>query len=208
MRFPTNPPIDTKYSIPFGATDNAAKFGKHAGIDINVPIGTNVYAPVSGVITPYISGVYHGQVVEILGDDGHYHHMFHNSKLLARPGNRVSEGQLVGISGASGLGVTGSHVHYGVAKKSVPNITSFSDFTDPNSLKEEKPMPNEGDVHNAYLQANGRKATPEEVKVYTSKPWNAKDGLYYGKVRVDFDNAKNATPGNLVPVTEQLYKKG
>lgn len=73
---------------------------------------------------------------------------------------------------------------------------------------EEKPMPNEGDVHNAYLQANGRKATPEEVKVYTNKPWNVKDGLYYGKVLIDLENAKKASAGNFTPVTEQLFKKG
>lgn len=43
-------------------------------------------------------------------------------------------------------------------------------------------MPNEGDVHNVYLEFNNRKATPQEVKTYTSKSWNAGDGLVYGKM--------------------------
>lgn len=72
-------------------------------------------------------------------------------------------------------------------------------------------MPNEGDVHNAYLKANGRKATPEEVKVYTTKPWNVPDGLFYGKILRDLENAQKSAaqpqPG-FVPVTEQLFKKG
>jgi len=67
-------------------------------------------------------------------------------------------------------------------------------------------MPNAGDVHNAYLQANGRKATPEEVKVYTNKTWNAPDGLYYGKIYRDFENtqkalkeAQNSGDGKILP---------
>lgn len=75
-------------------------------------------------------------------------------------------------------------------------------------LKKEEPMPNEGDVHNAYLTANDRKATAEEVKVYTSKPWSAVDGLYYGKILVDMKQFKNSSPSDYQPVTEQLYKKG
>lgn len=76
---------------------------------------------------------------------------------------------------------------------------------------QEDEMPNDGDVDNAYLQINGRKATDDEKKVYTSKPWSAGDGLYYGKVQVDVRNLqealKNAQNGNFVPVGEQLYKK-
>jgi hypothetical protein len=68
-------------------------------------------------------------------------------------------------------------------------------------------MPNEGDVHNAYLQANGRKATAEEVRIYTSKTWGAVDGLYYGKVRNDYENTKNALKtceSNVKPVDVQV----
>jgi hypothetical protein len=66
-------------------------------------------------------------------------------------------------------------------------------------------MPNEGDVHNAYLQANGRKATPEEVKIYTSKPWSAPDGLYYGKTLVDLKEAKIQ---GFKKLDQEVYVKG
>lgn len=75
-------------------------------------------------------------------------------------------------------------------------------------IKQGEDMPNSGDVDNAYLTANGRVATDEEKKVYTSKPWSAPDGLYYGKVLVDLKAAENAPQAGFVPVTEQLYKKG
>lgn len=47
---------------------------------------------------------------------------------------------------------------------------------------EENMKPNDGDVHNAYLKFQNRKATDAEVKFYTDKTWNAPDGLYYGKI--------------------------
>lgn len=58
-------------------------------------------------------------------------------------------------------------------------------------------MPNTGDVDNAYLAANGRTATEEEKKIYTTKPWNVGDGLYYGKTLNDLkltqDSLKRST---------------
>ena len=56
----------------------------------------------------------------------------------------------------------------------------------------ENDMPNDGDIDNAYLRANHRKATEEEKAFYRSKPWSAPDGLFYGKTLVDFENTENA----------------
>lgn len=75
-------------------------------------------------------------------------------------------------------------------------------------ITEGEDMPNEGDVHNAYLKANGRQATDEEVKTYTSKPWSAPDGLLYGKIFVDLESFKNTVPTDLKPYAgPQLYTK-
>lgn len=73
-------------------------------------------------------------------------------------------------------------------------------------IVKESDMPNEGDVHNAYLTANGRKATAEEVKIYTNKSWGAEDGLYYGKVLVDLQNAKNNSSGDFKVLPPGKYK--
>jgi murein DD-endopeptidase MepM/ murein hydrolase activator NlpD len=139
MRLPLNgnPVISTQFGVP----DARAKFGRHAGIDYAVEIDTNVYAPVDGLVTSYTWGDYHGHVVQIF-DGKYYHRLMHNSKLLVEPGQRIKEGQLVAKSGATGLGITGPHVHYDVSPSANP--MSF-DFIDPYKAltiikKEEAPM--------------------------------------------------------------------
>lgn len=115
--------------IPFGGKDPNAKYGKHAGDDSANPVGTEVYAPTSGHVTPYKWSSAHGHIVEIF-DGKNYPHSFHLSKRLVADGQYVTKGQLVGLTGNTGLS-TGPHIHFGVSKKSVPNTTSFNDFIDP-----------------------------------------------------------------------------
>ncbi len=220
MRFPTNS-TDTHFSIPFGDPDPNARFKRHAGIDINVPTGTDVFAPVSGVVTAYTAGVFHGQVIEIRGDDGLFYHMLHNSKLLVNPGSRVTEGQLVAKSGATGQGITGAHVHYGIAKKSLPNVTDFSDFIDPNSVKGESVSKVDKELAGRLLTAY---FTPEQIQAeggdkfvssWVGTESNAMinalfESPQFRNKRLDAEhNAKLVKDGvgDFEPVAEQLYKK-
>lgn len=53
-------------------------------------------------------------------------------------------------------------------------------------------MPNDGDVDNAYLTANGRVATQEEKDAYTKIGWSDPTGLLYGKIYVDWKNTQQA----------------
>src|SRR3954467_9488769 len=101
MRRPVDPPFSI--STEFGVPDSAAKFGRHAGIDYAVPSGRGVFAPVSGTVTDYVWGDYHGNVVQIF-DGTYYYRMMHNTELLVSSGQLVVEGQLVAKSGATGLG--------------------------------------------------------------------------------------------------------
>lgn len=79
-------------------------------------------------------------------------------------------------------------------------------------VKEEEPMPNDGDIDNVYLQSNGRVATDAEKATYRTKSWSAPDGLYYGKVRVDFENTqkalKDAQNASYEPAPQLFIKKG
>lgn len=127
-------PVNNPYAITteFGVQDGAARFGRHAGVDYAKATGSDVFAPVSGVITDYTWGQYHGLTVQIKGDDGRYHRMMHNSRLLVSPGQRVSEGQLVAKSGATGQGVTGPHVHWDISTEKIPS--SFAAFISPASV--------------------------------------------------------------------------
>lgn len=184
----------------------------HPAVDIDNDKGTPIVAPEAGTVTAVqqmgTGTLDAGLVVEIRAHSGNLHRLCHNDSASVSVGQRVTEGAQVARMGNTGYviagpGGDGTHCHWimwvnGVRVDGRKYVTATT---------KEDDMPNEGDVHNAYLQANGRKATPAEVKVYTSKPWSALDGLYYGKVRVDFDNAKNQVPASYQPVAEQLYRK-
>ena len=169
---PVDQPYNTSQSIPFGGADPAAKFGKHAGIDYGVPVGRDVFAPISGTVTDYVWGQYHGNVVQIF-DGTNYPHMLHNSQLLVKPGDKVKEGQVVAKSGATGQGITGPHVHFGVGKKSLPTITNFNEFINPNEwLKQggNDMFPNSGDLTNYYNRTGfpGHPPNPNDVAYWTT----------------------------------------
>jgi len=129
-RYPVDNRIKNGQQIPFGGADSNAKYGRHSGDDSANGVGTPVYAPASGRVTGYASSQYHGNVVEIQDDKGLFPHIFHLRSRNVQTNQQVAEGQLVGYSGSTGLS-TGPHVHFGVAKKSVPSTTSFADFIDP-----------------------------------------------------------------------------
>lgn len=92
----------------------------HAGDDIACPEGTPIYAPVSGTVT-FSQGIYrngklasYGNCVKIKSDDGKYLVILaHNSKLVAKAGDKVKQGQLVAYSGTTGNS-SGPHCHFEV----------------------------------------------------------------------------------------------
>lgn len=87
--------------------------GHHTGIDLAVPVGTPVHSVGSGkVVFAGYSGSY-GYAVTIHMSDGKYTLFAHLSEIDVQVGERVSAGDLVGLSGATG-NVTGPHLHFEV----------------------------------------------------------------------------------------------
>ncbi|MEU2712078.1 M23 family metallopeptidase [Streptomyces sp. NPDC007205] len=85
--------------------------GYHTGVDFVVPTGTPVKAVAAGtVVSAGWGGAYGNQVVLRL-TDGHYAQYGHLSRLSVSAGQTVTEGQQVGLSGATG-NVTGPHLHF------------------------------------------------------------------------------------------------
>jgi len=84
--------------------------GYHSGIDIGTPMGTKLYAPLSGVVVQ--AGWYgnYGNAVVIQRDDGAVLILGHLSAVSVAPGQRVNAGDMVGLSGNSGYS-TGPHLH-------------------------------------------------------------------------------------------------
>ncbi|WP_129305549.1 LysM peptidoglycan-binding domain-containing M23 family metallopeptidase [Streptomyces sp. L2] len=85
--------------------------GYHTGVDFVVPTGTSVKSVAAGtVVSAGWGGAYGNQVVVKL-NDGHYAQYAHLSQLSVSAGQSVTEGQQLGLSGATG-NVTGPHLHF------------------------------------------------------------------------------------------------
>lgn len=103
-----------KITSPYGATESIRNGQSHTGIDINTPMDTPIRTITDGLVEKTVK-FGHGKIgneVVIKDDDGVYHIYGHLDKVNVLEGQHVNEGDLIGLSGASGH-VTGPHLHYG-----------------------------------------------------------------------------------------------
>lgn len=111
----TSPIAPMIVSSPFGLRTDPFTGGRrfHAGIDIDAPEGTNVYASASGlVVYAGMQGGYGKQVVIDHGD-GVRTHYSHLSSILVSMGQTVEEGDTLAYVGSTGRS-TGPHLHFAV----------------------------------------------------------------------------------------------
>jgi murein DD-endopeptidase MepM/ murein hydrolase activator NlpD len=86
----------------------------HAGLDLAAPIGTPVYAALSGTVTFSGWNVFgYGQLITIRGIDGRDYYYAHNSRRLVSKGQRVRQGQMISKVGSTGNS-SGPHLHFEV----------------------------------------------------------------------------------------------
>ncbi len=121
-------------SSTHGQATGMGFFGKHLGTDYATPIGTPVYAPTGGKITetPWSSTV--GQQVYMTDSQGRIHRFMHLNQEFVWPGQQVSEGQHIAMSGNTGSNTTGSHCHWDVRKGGTLWNSSFSNYYNPEAL--------------------------------------------------------------------------
>ncbi|MFH0175349.1 M23 family metallopeptidase [Streptomyces cacaoi] len=86
---------------------------RHTGQDFAVDSGTPVYAVGSGTVRATTCGDGFGNQVVIRHRDGYFTQYAHLSRIDVRKGGRVTAGQRIGLSGATG-NVTGPHLHFEV----------------------------------------------------------------------------------------------
>ena len=108
-------PNNTKVSSPFNPHrwhPIRGIYRPHYGTDFTAPIGTKVYAPANGTVlkTSYQRGGA-GYYIIIKHAGGYSTVYMHLSKALVRTGQKVSQGQVIALSGNTG-GSTGPHLHY------------------------------------------------------------------------------------------------
>jgi murein DD-endopeptidase MepM/ murein hydrolase activator NlpD len=86
----------------------------HLGIDIGAAEGSPLYAADSGLVV-YAGSIGGGYGLMIMIDHGNgYHTLYaHNSQILAKCGQSVSKGQVIGYTGNTGNS-TGAHLHFEV----------------------------------------------------------------------------------------------
>jgi murein DD-endopeptidase MepM/ murein hydrolase activator NlpD len=92
---------------------------RHFGLDLGVPIGTNVKSTMPGkVIHAGWNNEGYGNLVII--ENGPYQTYYaHLSSIPVKVGDTVNPGQVIGISGSTGNS-TGPHLHYEIRRDGVP----------------------------------------------------------------------------------------
>lgn len=98
-------------SAGFGAIDHVHKT-PHTGVDVAMPIGTELHAIADGVITKVdaVGTTTLGRMVRVKLEDGTDVIYGHLSRVNVKVGDHVDAGELVGFSGNTGRS-TGPHVH-------------------------------------------------------------------------------------------------
>lgn len=91
----------------------------HDGVDFGVPIGTEVYSTDRGVVVLADEDGDYGSTVVIQHDWGRSYYG-HLSEFEVEAGDDVSQGELIALSGNTGLS-TGPHLHFGVKPNQVSN---------------------------------------------------------------------------------------
>lgn len=109
-----NPCPAGRLSSPFGY-----RWGRmHWGIDLAAPTGSTIRAADGGTVIFAGWNGAQGYTIRIDHKDGFVTHYCHMSKMLAHVGQKVYEGQTIGLVGSTGY-TTGPHLHFEVEKNGV-----------------------------------------------------------------------------------------
>ena len=123
----TTPPVSSggwmvpcsyrQLSSPFGnrTSPTAGASSNHQGIDLAGPRGTPIKATKAGVVTVRSSSRSAGNYVTIKHDNTYSSIYMHMENSIVSKGQTVSQGQVIGYMGDSGI-ATGVHLHFGIIK--------------------------------------------------------------------------------------------
>jgi murein DD-endopeptidase MepM/ murein hydrolase activator NlpD len=105
-------PISGSYvSTAYQASSGLWSSGSHTGVDFHAASGTSVHAVGMGEVVEAGWGGSYGNQIVIKMNDGTYTQYGHLSSISVSVGQKVTPGQQIGLSGATG-NVTGAHLHF------------------------------------------------------------------------------------------------
>lgn len=106
-------PVVAKITSKFGYRTDP-KTGKqnafHNGIDLAVPVGTQIKSPMPGIVDAVTSGGDGGNQIILKHENGYKTGYAHLSKQLVKKGDKIKQGDVIGLSGNTGKS-TGPHLH-------------------------------------------------------------------------------------------------
>jgi murein DD-endopeptidase MepM/ murein hydrolase activator NlpD len=151
MRLPVSGRVTSGFGERFHPILGYARM--HKGVDLAASYGAPIAAAAPGkVVAAGWAGGY-GREVIIAHGGGIQTRYGHMSRLAAAVGQTVSQGQVIGYVGSSGLS-TGPHVHYEVLKNGRPvNPMSVKLNGGPGQLEGEKLRAFQGELRSLLLQS-------------------------------------------------------
>lgn len=99
--------------VPIATKNGQTKTAFHRGVDLAAEEGSAVLAVAAGTVTVSTYDVAYGYMVTILHENGVQTSYCHLQQCLAAEGEIVQQGQVIGLTGASGWAV-GPHLHLDV----------------------------------------------------------------------------------------------
>jgi len=108
-------PTEKPYSItsPWGWRNFGGKSSFHSGTDISGRYKSKIYAANNGVVVESKYDSYNGNYIVINHNNGYYTTYGHMASRVAKVGDTVEMGQVIGYMGETGY-ATGVHVHFGL----------------------------------------------------------------------------------------------
>ena len=106
-------PVIGVVTSPFGNRTSpiTGKTEFHNGIDLGIPVGTPIKAPMPGVVESSWFDSANGNGIRIMHKNGYSTGYAHLSERRVNKGDKIKQGQIIGLSGNTGMS-TGAHLHF------------------------------------------------------------------------------------------------
>ena len=106
------PDVTSKYGTRIDPFTGRKAF--HSGIDLAVPENTEVFSCGSGKVIETAYNRTNGNYIIIDNENNYQSYYGHLSRILVKQGDKVIKGQIIGLSGNTGLS-TGPHIHFQIS---------------------------------------------------------------------------------------------